>query len=71
MGSKFIKSPGVHPTSGMNLEARSFGAFNYAAKGAGSAAAKDLGAAAAFGKNMKMGPVAKTAATDAPGPKKV
>lgn len=54
----------------LNMEARSFSAPAYSGRQAGGTAAKDLAAAMAYKQN-KLGPLAKTSAVAAPGPKKV
>jgi hypothetical protein len=72
MGSAFFKGRGglSKPSTAMNMTARAYGASQYAAKAAGAASAKDLGAASALGKGG-LKPLSKTAASNAPGPKKV
>lgn len=76
MGTNFFKKPGggmsgAGPRIGLsepNMASRAFAAPGYAGVRAAGVAAKDLGAAAGFGKGAA-GPVKKSAATDAPGPK--
>ena len=74
MGSKFFKptmSPGAPKVgTSMNMEARALGGPAYNARSAGMAAQKDLGAAAGLGKTG-LKPGLKTAASNAPGPKKL
>lgn len=72
MGSSFFqpKGKGFQPSS-LNLEARAGGAGGYASKAAGAGAAKDIGAAQAMFLKNSLKPTGKTAATAAPGPKKV
>ncbi len=72
MGSSFFKAkgPAIHP-GGQNFTARAIGAGAYAGRAAGGRAAKDLGAAAGLYKAGGLKPNTKTAATAAPGPKKV
>lgn len=73
MGTSFFKAnskPGIKPATSMNMEARAIGANAYAAKASGQAAQKDLGALAGLG-HGGLKPTAKTAASNAPGPKKV
>lgn len=55
--------------SGQNLQARAIGASGFASQRAGGAAQKDLGAALGAGQRG-LKPTAKTAATNAPGPKR-
>ncbi len=55
----------------LNLESRALGAPAYNARAAAGAAQKDLGAALAINNGRKLGPLAKTSASNAPGPKKV
>lgn len=57
--------------SGTNLEARAVGSAGYTGHAAGGAAAKDIGAAMALVKQHQLKPSTKTAATNAPGPRKV
>lgn len=73
MGSKNFFKPATHgfQPSGMNLEARAGAAGGYAANKFGQGAQKDLGAAIGMYKSHGLTPTAKTAATSAPGPKKV
>ena len=68
--NKFFKPAHFQP-SGMNLEARAGAAGSYASKGFGTGAQKDIAAAQALYRNAKLKPTAKTAASAAPGPKKV
>lgn len=69
MGTKnFFHKANFQP-SGLNLEARAGAAGGYASKGFSSGAQKDIGVAQALYKNAKLGPTAKTAATNAKGPK--
>lgn len=70
MGTTHFFKPHQMQSSGMNLQARAIGATNYAARSAGTAAQKDIAASMAAVKNG-LKPVSKTAATNAPGPKKV
>lgn len=72
MGTSFFKgnkSAGIKP-SGQNFTARSIGASMFAGRAASGRAAKDLGAASGLYK-AGLKPTGKTAATAAPGPKKV
>lgn len=72
MGSKnFFKKQGNFQPSSLNLEARAGGAGNYAARAAAGGAQKDIAAAAGLYRASKFSPSAKTAASNAPGPKKV
>jgi hypothetical protein len=57
-------------SSGMNMQARAIGASGYAAQRSGTAAGKDIAAAQAAAKNG-LKSISKTAASNAPGPKKV
>lgn len=66
----FKNAGGGKPPNMMNLTARSIGAASYAGKAAGAGAAKDIAAAKALASNG-MKPLTKTAASNAPGPKKV
>lgn len=56
MGTSFFKSagnakaPSIHPSGGMNMEARAIGASSYSGRTAASSATKDLGAASAIAK---------------------
>lgn len=72
MGSNFFKSkgPAIH-ASGGNFTARAIGATAYGGRAAGGKAGKDLGAAAGLAHAGGLKPGVKTAATAAPGPKKV
>ena len=72
MGTKFfnVKPNGIntHPTSVLGGETAALKATGYAGRSAGNAAGKDLAAAKAL---RPLTPVMKSAATAAPGPKKV
>ena len=78
MGSKFFQhsanvqnqASNVHPTQGMNMMARSIGQPAYTARSAASNANKDLGMLKGLDK-AGLSPVKNSAATNAPGPKKV
>lgn len=71
MGTHAFFKPAQHfQPSGMNLEARAGAAGGYAANKFGQGAQKDIGAAIALAKGG-LKPTPKTAATNAPGPKKV
>jgi hypothetical protein len=67
----FFKKQGAFQPSGLNLEARAGSAGNYAGRIAGGAAQKDIGVAQALYRNSKFSPSKGTAASNAPGPKKV
>lgn len=72
MGTNFLrgsKSPRI-AAGGQNLEARAFGAPNFAGVRAGGAAAKDIAAAQALTRANKMKPLSRSNAY-APGSKKV
>jgi hypothetical protein len=73
MGTSFFKGhSGKFQPSGQNLEARAGAAGGYAANKFGQGAQKDVGAAIGMFNNAKgLKPIPKTAATNAPGPKKV
>jgi hypothetical protein len=71
MGTTNFFKKHAMPSSGLNLEARAIGANAYGARSSGTAAGKDIAAAQAIYKANKMKPTSKTAATAAPGPKKV
>jgi hypothetical protein len=72
MGTNFFNSlkPGRVNPSGLNMEAKAFGAPNYQARASAGAAGKDLAAASVY-KGNKFGGPSKTSAKAAPGPKKV
>lgn len=70
MGSQNFFKKHAMQASGLNMEARAIGSGAYASRAAGSAAAKDIGAAkGAYAAGLK--PTTKDAASGAPGPKKV
>lgn len=71
MGTKNFFKPRSFQPSGLNLEARAGSAGNYAGRIAGGGAQKDIGVATALYRNSKFSPSSKTAASNAPGPKKV
>lgn len=73
MSTSFFKSKGAPriQSPNLNLEARAMGAPAYSARAAAGGAQKDLGMALGINKARKLGPLAKTSASDAPGPKKV
>jgi hypothetical protein len=73
MGTGFFKGhASKFQPSGQNLEARAGAAGGYSANKFGQGAQKDIGAAIGMYKASKgLTPVPKTAATNAPGPKKV
>lgn len=74
MGTSFMKGahgPKVFSSSGQNLQARAGGAGGFAAGRAGSGAQKDIAGAIAMFKQRPLKQSTKTAATNAPGPKKV
>ena len=73
MGTGFFKSkpPKAYQSSGQNLQARAGGAGGYSGRAAGAGAQKDIAGAIAMFKAHPLKPTAKTAATVAPGPKKV
>jgi hypothetical protein len=72
MGTNFFKAKPNRISGGnLNMEARAISAPGYTARQAGGTASKDLAAANALYKNRKEGPLSKTAASNAPGPKKV
>lgn len=70
MGTHFFhgNAPSIKPNS-TNLEARALGAPSYGGMRSAGAAAKDIGAAQGINRAGVLKPIAKTAATDAPGPK--
>ncbi len=69
MGTKNFFHKSSFQPSGLNLEARAGAAGGYASKGFSSGAQKDIGVAQALVKSgMRATP--KTAATNAPGPKR-
>jgi hypothetical protein len=74
MGTSFFKGaapPAIGKgSSAMNMQARAIGAPTYAGAKAGAGAAKDIAAAAALNKASPKA-ATKTAASNAPGPKKV
>jgi hypothetical protein len=74
MGAAFMKpalGPTIHPSTGTNLEARSLGGVQSAGQRASGTAVKDVAAAQALGQMSKiLHPITKTAASNAPGPKK-
>jgi hypothetical protein len=63
------KGPQMQAVPNLNLEARAIGAPGFSARTSAGAASKDLGAALGINKGRKLGPLAKTSASDAPGPK--
>lgn len=67
--SNFFKRHAMQ-SSGTNLQARAIGANSYAARSAGMGAQRDIAASMAAVKHG-LKPVTKTAASNAPGPKKV
>lgn len=73
MGSSYFRGSGskgsAFKAGNTNLTARAGGASAYASRSAGFGAQKNISAAKVMAKYMK--PMAKTAATNAPGPKKV
>jgi hypothetical protein len=72
MGTNFFHakaSPVGAPN--LNMEARAISAPAYTARQASGGAMKDLAAAQGIYKARALGPLAKTAAVAAPGPKKV
>lgn len=73
MGSSFFKSKGPKSftPSGTNLQARAGAAGGYAAGKAGAGAQKDVASAIGMFNKHPLKPSMKTAAVDAPGPKKV
>jgi hypothetical protein len=73
MSKSFFRGKGAPrmQTPNLNLEARAMGAPAYTARAAGGAQQKDLAAALAINNGRKLGPLAKTSASNAPGPKKV
>ena len=71
MGTNFFHAkPNRVGAPNLNMEARAVSAPGYTARQSAGAAAKDLAAASVY-KNRKLGPLAKTAASAAPGPKRV
>lgn len=75
MGTSFFQgkkpqamAPAPFRVSEPNMMARSIAAPNYAAKGDAAVAAKDIAAAAGLYKAAR-GPLKKSAASDAPGPR--
>lgn len=72
MGTGFFKSkPKSMAPGGMNMEARAINSGAYAGRAAAGGASKALGIAAAMNKAGGPKALLKTAATAAPGPKKV
>jgi hypothetical protein len=73
MGTSYFKSKAkpMGGPSAMNMEARSINSGAYAGRAAAGGASKALGVAAALNKARPLKPLVKTAATAAPGPKKV
>lgn len=71
MGTKFFAKTPQSSTPNMNMQGRAMGAAAYAAPRFGGAASKDLGAALGANAAGMSKPVAKSAASDAPGPKRI
>lgn len=71
MGTHAFFKQKATASSGQNLQARAIGASGFASRAAGGAAKKDIAAAQALYKAGSLRATAKTAATNAPGPKKV
>lgn len=71
MGAKFFAKSPQPSAPNSSMEGRAMGAASYAAPKFGGSASKDLGAALGANSAGMSKPVTKSAATDAPGPKRI